>query len=505
MKTYKKTIACLCVLGLAGCSLDEYPYGFYSEDNFYKTEADAKAAVLYIYDAINYIEWSRSIVFLGDMNTDEMKPKSDASSSTLDLDSWRTNNFKSNTTLGNYFKYSYITINRANSVIKNVPGMNIDQDIKDRYVGEAYFMRAYSYFNLARNFGRVPIHLEPVETLDDTAVPLAESLDAMWNLIISDLETACGLLDYYSTPETGRADLAAAQGLMAKAYLHIASAKDHGVPQYADMAFDVDEYYAKAAEYAGYVVDNPEQTTYGLEENLLDIFDVDKPTGKEHIFIMSMDRTGESEGQYSKISKMYLPYVSGATIYLKQGDSDSYIPTHDGWGEYQTEQDFYDTAFEAGDLRKEWLLVDEIYDENGNVTGSFADGTFSYPFCRKYIDPQFQGDKTSTRPYLMRYSDIALTYAEAAGPTVKAYELVNAIRARAGLGELRAGMNEDEFREAVLQERTVELAFEGNICYDLRRWNRMTDITAAKEQGLTAADMVFYPIPSIESDLNPYL
>ena len=66
-------------------------------------------------------------------------------------------------------------------------------------------------------------------------------------------------------------------------------------------------------------------------------------------------------------------------------------------------------------------------------------------------------------------------------------------------------MNEDEFREAVLQERTVELAFEGNICYDLRRWNRMTDITAAKEQGLTAADMVFYPIPSIESDLNPYL
>ena len=252
-------------------------------------------------------------------------------------------------------------------------------------------------------------------------------------------------------------------------------------------------------------MDNPEQTTYGLEENLLDIFDVNKPTGKEHIFIMSMDRTGESEGQYSKISKMYLPYISGATIYLKQGDTDEYIASHDGWGEYRTDLDFYDEAYETGDLRKEWLLVDEVYDANGNVTGSVDEGTFEYPFCRKYIDPEFQGDKTSTRPYLMRFSDIALTYAEAAGPTAKAYELVNKIRSRAGLGELRSGMSTDEFREAVLKEREVELAFEGNICYDLRRWNKMQDITAAKEQGLTAEDMVFYPLPSVETDLNPNL
>ena len=60
---------------LAACNLDEYPYGFYSEDNFYKTEADAESAVNYIYDAINYIEYSRSIVFLGDMNTDEWSRK----------------------------------------------------------------------------------------------------------------------------------------------------------------------------------------------------------------------------------------------------------------------------------------------------------------------------------------------------------------------------------------------------------------------------------------------
>lgn len=502
MKTIRSIIACLCILGIAGCNLDEYPYGFYSEDNFYQTEGDALAAVLYIYDAINYIEWSRAIVFIGDMNTDELKPKGDASSANQDLDEWRTNNFRTNTTLGNYFKYSYITINRANAVIKNVAAMDIDETIRNRYVGEAYFMRAFSYFNLARNFGRVPIHLTPVETLEDTQVGLPETLDEMWDIIISDLEEACQRLYYYSTPETGRADLAAAQALMSKVYLHIASAKDHGVPQYSDMTFDVDDYYAKAAEYAGYVVDNSEQTTYYLDPDLLDIFDVDKPTGPEHIFIMSMDRTGESEGQYSKISKMYIPYVSGATIYLRQGDTDTLIASHDGWGEYQTETDFYN-SFESGDLRKDWLIVDEVYDADGNVSASVADGTLDYPFCRKYIDPQFSGDKTSTKPYLIRFSDVALVYAEAAGPTAKSYELVNAIRNRAGLGDLQAGLSLDEFREAILYERIYELAFEGNLCYDLRRWNLMQEITAAKEQGLTAEDMVFYPIPSIETDLNP--
>ena len=156
-KIFAFILAGIC---LVGCSLEEKPYGFYSEGNYYKTEADAQSATMYIYDAINYIEYSRAIVFLGGMNTDELDPKGDATQSTKDLDAWSMNNFRSNVTLGNFFKFSYITINRANAVIENVPGMGIDQAFKDRFTGEAYFMRAYSYFNLARNFGRVPVHMQ---------------------------------------------------------------------------------------------------------------------------------------------------------------------------------------------------------------------------------------------------------------------------------------------------------------------------------------------------------
>ena len=382
---------------MVSCNLDEYPYGFYSEDNFYKTEADAESAVNYIYDAITYIEYSRTIVFLGDMNTDDMLPKGDATADTKILDGWLINNFKTNMHLANLFKYSYITINRANAVIKKVAEMDIDENAKNRYIGEAYFMRGFSYFCLARNFGLVPIHLTPVEKLSEATIPPAQNLDEMWERIIADFTEAAELLPYYSSPIPGRADKVAAYSFLAKSYLYIASSKEHGVPSYVNMSHNVDEYYQKAVDFAGKVVDNPEQTQFYFSDNLLDIYDVEKPDGPEHIFIMSMDRTGESEGQYSKISKMYIPYISGATIYLKQADTDELIASHDGWGEYRTSIPFYN-SFEIGDRRKDWLIVDKVYDASGNLSASYADKRLEYPFCRKFIDPNFLGDKHPHAP-----------------------------------------------------------------------------------------------------------
>jgi hypothetical protein len=83
---------------------------------------------------------------------------------------------------------------------------------------------------------------------------------------------------------------------------------------------------------------------------------------------------------------------------------------------------------------------------------------------------------------------------------------VNYIRKRAGLGELAAGLSTEDFRKAVFNERKFELAYEGDSCYDLRRWNKLhTDITEAREKGYSAEELVFYPIPSLETDLNPNL
>ena len=484
-------------LALGACNLDETPYGFYSEDNFFKTAADAEAAVMYAYGTLNYLEYSRTIFFLGDMASETMTTKSDASADNQDLNNWKVGNFKTNGSLENFFKYAFIGVNRANAVIKKVPDAGFSQEQKDLFLGEAYFLRAWNYFNLVRNFGLVPLHKSVVETVDQTSTALAPDMDAMYDLILSDCRRAAELLPVYETPKIGRADRVAAQALAAKAYLYVASAKEHGVKLYRDMHRDATVMYDSAAYFAGEEIEN--QSVYGFESSLLDIYDVEKARGKEHIFIMAMDRSGSSEGQYSKISKMFIPYIDGATLYLKQGDKDEYIPTHDGWGEYQTTVAFYNT-FDASDKRKTELIVDKVYKADGTLLGEYP-GKIPYPFCRKYIDPKFEGDKTSTRPFLLRFSDVALIYAEAAGPTAKAYELVNFIRSRAGLGDMKPNLGKDEFRREILKERTFELAFEGDHVYDLRRWNRITiDVPEAAE--LSEDQVTFYPIPQAEINLN---
>ncbi|MCC8171987.1 MAG: RagB/SusD family nutrient uptake outer membrane protein [Parabacteroides sp.] len=497
------------IFGFTSCNLDEVPYGFYSEDNFYKSAEDAKAAINYAYSTLTYLEYSRALVFLGDMPTGIMTTKSDASTDNQALDQWKTDNFDTNGTLMSFFKYSYIAINRANAVIKKLPDTDMPDDLRNRYMGEAYFLRAYNYYYLSCNFGLVPIHKGVVETLEQTSAPLARDMDELYDMIFEDLKTAEELMPVYSTPTMGRVDKVAAQALLAKAYITAASGKEKNVLLFKDMNKDVNTLYEEAKKYAARVMGlDPAypQNTYGFETDLLKIYDIDNVNGKENIFLMSMDRTGENEGQYSKISKMYIPYVDGATIWLKQGDSNEFIKSHDGWGEYRTEAAFYN-SYENNDKRQTHLIADKIYNEDGTLKAEWkpAGGSLAYPFCRKFIDPKFDGDKTSTRPYLIRYSDIALIYAEASGATPEAYSAIDFIRNRAGLSPLAPGLSTPEFREAVYKERKFELAFEGAYLYDLRRLNRIKDIQEVKNKGLNESQSTFYPIPQAEINLNPSL
>lgn len=479
---------------VSACDLNEEPYGFYSEDNFLKTAEDAEAAIGYAYDALTFLEYSRTVFYLGDMPSEEVSPKPDEGAGARDLDTWKVENFSTNPSLMNFFKYAYIAVNRTNIILDKIPSASFDESLKNQYLGEAYFLRAWNYFNLVRNFGLVPMHTSTVSALDQTAAPLAQNLDEVYGLILSDCRKAGELLPVQQM--TGRADRVAAQSLAAKVYLFIASAKEHDVPLYGAMSKDVSVMYDSAAYYAGEVLNS--QSVYGFEDDLLTIYDVQKPKGREHIFLMSMDRSGIIEGDYSKISKMFIPYVAGGDIYLDDNDG-SYTKSHDGWSVFQTNIDFHNT-YEDGDLRAELLIVDSVYNAQGALIARYP-GSLPYPFTRKYVDPLFIADKTSVKPFLIRFSDIALVYAEAAGPTPDGYAQIDYIRARAGLGPLNPGLDVAAFREAVWRERSWELAFEGNRLYDLRRYNRVTSVVG-EAAGLTSEQATFYPIPQVEVDLN---
>jgi len=497
MKNIFKALLIFGIILLNSCDLSEEPYGFYSEDNFFKSPEDAEAAVIYAYDALTFLEYSRTVFYLGDMPTEECGPKADEGSGNRDLNNWNTANFPTNASLVNFFKYAYIAINRSNAILEKVPDADFSQDYKDQYLGEAYFLRAWNYFNLVRHFGKVPMHKTLVSSLSETATPMAANLDEVYDLILGDCRKAIDLLKINQV--TGRADKVAAQSLAAKAYLFIASAKEHNVPLYIDMRRDISMMYDSAAFYSGQVVND--QTKYGFSSNLLDIYDVDKPKGPEHIFLMSMDRTGTIEGDYSKISKLFIPYIAGGAIYL-DNQNGTYTVSHDGWSVFQTKESFYDT-FEATDLRAQLLLVSEVFDSKGASIAKYP-AKIPYRFSRKYVDPKYIGDKTSTKPFLIRYSDIALVYAEAVGPSTAGYAQVNAIRARAGLGELQPGLSITDFRKKVWQERSWELHYEGNRLHDLRRFNEVNKVVE-EAAGLSSEQVTFYPIPQVEIDLNQAL
>lgn len=493
MKKSIRYIALALALILPSCNLDEEPIGFFSSENFYKTKADAESALLYAYNALTFLEYSRGIFYIGDIPTETMSPKSDEAGDVYMLENWIAGSETEQ--LIYYFKYCYISINRANTVIENVGNSSLSAAEKKTILGEAYFLRAWSYFNLTRTFGLVPIHTQAITSLQQTTATIAKNLNELYALIISDLKTSEAMLEVNKV--YGRADKVAAQALLSKVYLTIASAKEHNVLLYRDMNKDVQKMYDSAAYYSNVVITDYNNVYY-YDDNIRNIFDVEKPDGPEHIFILGTDRSGTQEGNYSKLPLMFLPSNNAVPFYIKFGNGDLVKANGNGWGVFLCNDQFVETQFAATDLRRTELIHRAIYDANGDViTPNQIKGYFS----SKYVDPDFIGERTSGRPYLLRFSDIALVYAEAVGP-VQGLPVLNRIRERANATLLPEGMSVEDFRTAVLRERALELAFEGNRLFDLRRTAAVTT-TDENAFALNEEDAAFYPIPQRELDLNP--
>lgn len=85
-------------------------------------------------------------------------------------------------------------------MIQNVENASFDENRRKQILGEAYFLRAWNYFNLVRNFGLVPMHATMVDKLDKTSTPLAANLDQVYDLILGDCRKATDLLTVNATP-----------------------------------------------------------------------------------------------------------------------------------------------------------------------------------------------------------------------------------------------------------------------------------------------------------------
>ena len=488
----------IAVLILASCKkqLEEQPYGFLSTGNFYKTEADANSALIYAYSILPDLDYySRNFITMTETPTEDITIAAGKNADEVLLDNLTFT--PTNSVLNPGFQFPYVGINRANLVIKYVPPIQMNTAARNEIVGEAYCLRALHYFNLVRLFGAVPLHTDPVEDISQTNLPKS-SIQKIYEQILSDLNTAAGMMD--QTRRLGRINQVGAWGLLSKVYLTLASSKATSSPGY-EWVTSADDMYASAKKFSGMVVNN--QRVYGLDPSLTNIFDVNHKDGPEHLLDASVDRTGADEGQYSKLPLMFMPNLN-----FRLADS-TFVPG--GFNEFLTESALYN-SFDNNDKRKTQLIISKIYDvgdagghKGPSQTLNITDAYYR-PFSNKFNDSGWSsGQQTSCNTPILRFSDVLLVYAEANGPTPEGYGAINRIRERAGLGDLVPGLSVTDFRNAVLQERAWELAFEGNRLFDLRRTHNMENVLVTKYGKAITGDPYFFPIPQAEVDKNPNL
>lgn len=475
--------------GIIGCSsfLDENPADRLVVGNFYTSEKDAQAAVDATYEQLNDL-YNRLMYMLGELPTDNMKNGLGMPNPFLqDLEFLRHNS--QNTFVKNMWMYSYSGISRANTAINKIPEIEkITESKRNRFIGEARFLRGLYYFNLVRYFGDVPLILD-LKTVDDAVIARTPKAE-VYTQIIDDLtfaEANLPLRSEYPDSDEGRVNQGAVKILLGKVYL-------------------TQGEFQKAKDKLAEVVDNESVYGFGLHENYKANWLRETEAGIEAVLYLELKAPPfRNNGEMSLAGPKYsVPEPIGVAA-MNEAD----IPTKELYDQF----DDNDTR-KAANFRTEFTHL---------TTGKII--TSSIPISVKYfVDGMETGDNCDVNMHIIRYADAILMYAEAlneVGESAKALEMLNRIRRRAygdDSGNFKA-MSKDEFRATILKERRLEFPHEGHRWFDLVRTG--TFIERMKEHSAYEASvaeanktdiaknmkdhMILMPIPQSEIDLNPNL
>jgi hypothetical protein len=455
--------------------IEENPKDRVATSNFYKTEADAVSAVNAIYahlnaqngDTFGGVYHSNFWITVG-LASDEM-----LNNQVGNIDADQLSNFTyspQNGIVSDVWKQHYKAIWLSNIAIARVPLIEMDVTLRDRLTNEAKFLRGLLYFNLVRMYGKIPLLISDEVPL----YPEAAEVEDIYTQIIQDLTDAENLPKDQADGR-GRATWGAAKSILAKVYL---------------TRGEYDKCAAKCLEVI-------QSNKYELWDNYSDVFKMVNRGGKESIFTVGFGDAG------------------GAIIFWEGGQfhvrllptmlMTAKITTNTlGW---QVPTQALADSFEDDDERKPVTVFNQF---NETVRGTAYNVPFDKYYFRKYWDVDDEDEFTNTTAKqdfpVIRYPDVLLMYAEAlnaqSGPTADAYTYLNMVRDRAGLDDL-SGLSKDQFLDAVLQERKVELAAEGHRWFDLVRTQKLATLVPEAKTGVTPiARFNLFPIPQKERDLN---
>lgn len=415
MNIRRKYIATLLSLGLilmlvnVACEedvLDKKPLGQQTSETFFETEAHAVESVNAIYSHLR--SWGVHIFpFIGatDIISDDAKKGSVPGDGTQmeNLDDFVHNS--TNSAIFGLWNGYYQGVSRANRAINNIPGIKMDDQLKERLIGEAKFLRAYFYFFLVRGWGDVPLIKKQLSS--DEYRQAKDPASEVYDLIISDLKDAMEVLPLkseYSDANLGRATKGAARGLLAKVYL-----------------FQGD--YENTEKYADQVINSGQ---YSLMSDVTEIHSQDGEFNSGSIFEIA-----------SAAKESTLGGSSYSTPQRPRGQN--------GWGFNNPTHNLMN-AFEPGDPRLDAtvLYVGEPFPEAEGHVRDHPDMEDEH-YNQKNWSPKpvsaWNVDPENIRR--LRYADVLLMAAEAKnelGKTGPARTLLNQVRERARDRQVTVGM-----------------------------------------------------------------
>jgi starch-binding outer membrane protein, SusD/RagB family len=390
-----------------------------------------------------------------------------------------------NSRTGNLYNGCYKAIQGANNIINNYNLTVGDQTRINNIVGEAYFVRALSYYWLVRLYNDIPLLTSAEFTLELLTISRTEASE-IYALIETDLKAAEGLLPD-AKRDAGRPNVGSAKALLADVYLTEAGYPIKDASKYALAA-------AKAKE----VIDNKDKYGFDLMETFEETFDNDPAIASlpEHVFQISAFK-----GVWNTANTTY-GYAA------MPGDVS-------GWDDYFPEIQFFLDFPEGPRKDKTFRTEFEVADGEDTKIISWEQTQTKHPYYGKFW---IKGDVKvydSSLPFvMMRYAHVLTIYAEAkarsGGPDLQAYEAINAIRVRAGLLPLGV-MSAEDFADRVVQERAWEFAGERTRWFDLVRLEMVEEANANKHANdlkpinAITKDDYFFPLPLSETLANPNL
>lgn len=503
MKKVKYIIALLAV-SLASCSdLTEEPLGLLAPDGFFKSTNDIQTAVDGAYThAINEKFWGRKLSIALMLRSDMVNLQS-TQTRRVEHDMFTT--LSSNGMNSESWLKSYQGIAAANQAIAGAENVSVAEDIKNPVTAQAYFIRAFYYFHLVRQYGAVPYIDAPITDAEAAGnisrTPAAE----VYAGIISDLEYAKTWLPN-TQPTRAIPAKSAASAYLALVHLTMGN-------------------YQQAFNEAKEVIDNKGTYNLDLDPNFQNLFNANViDASKEPIFALDYNNFEAPNNAYDQIAPM-----TG----IRGDDRNS----GGGWSVAVPKLAVYET-WPAGDYRRAVSM-----DEEASIGGTVVDYTqfdisghqhaANQPYIAKYT--RFPGAfargnarATSNNYSMMRYAEVLLIAAEAAvelGDNASATMYINEVRARARMGgetQTGAGRTVTVPPSAVpaditgtvtvndvLEERRFELAFEGKRWYDIARRQIGDEVFSASglegaKPDFSATDYLL-PLPGDELERNPNL